>query len=140
MIQVGITTQSTDKNVMNPVSSMKDPQNSYSTKNFLECSQLQEISIAHHGSSGKLDKIKSNECIDIKIPPDIYSKGKFKFYHVHSENLESYTKCCNEESVLGSWSRAAETCHERVGVMEDCTEVKNSREAGRCPSFDLRFD
>ncbi|TYG79270.1 hypothetical protein ES288_D02G125800v1 [Gossypium darwinii] len=159
MIQVGITTQSTDKNVMNPVSPVKDPQNSYLTKNFLECSQLQEISIAHHGSSGKLDNIKSNECIDIKIPPDIYSKGLDSvaksscngnksskntevgnLHQVHSENLESYTKCCNEESVLGSWSRAAETCHERVGVMEDCTEVKNSREAGRCPSFDLGFD
>ncbi|KAG8499122.1 hypothetical protein CXB51_005583 [Gossypium anomalum] len=106
MIQVGIATQSIDKNVMNPVSSVKDPQNSYSTKNFIECSQLQEISIAHHGS----------------------------------KNLESYTKCCNDESVLGSWSRAAETCDERVGLMEDCTEVKNSREAGRCPSFDLGFD
>ncbi|KAA3484397.1 Glycosyl transferase, family 31 [Gossypium australe] len=141
MIQVGIATQSIDKNVMNPVSSVKDPQNSYSTKNFIECSQLQEISIAHHGSSGKLDNIESNECIDIKIPPDIYSKGNFSgnksskntevgnLHQVHSENLESYTKCCNEESVLGSWSRAAETCHDRVGVMEDCTEVKNSREA-----------
>ncbi|PPS17809.1 hypothetical protein GOBAR_AA02768 [Gossypium barbadense] len=135
MIQVGIATQSIAKNVMNPVSSVKDPQNSYSTKNFIECSQLQEISIAHHGS--RLDSVAKSSCSGNKSSKNTEVRN---LHQVHSENLESYTKCCNEESVLGSWSRAAETCHERVGLMEDCTEVKNSREAGRCPSFDLGFD
>ncbi|PPD91096.1 hypothetical protein GOBAR_DD11957 [Gossypium barbadense] len=135
MIQVGITTQSTDKNVMNPVSPVKDPQNSYLTKNFLEWLD----SVAKSSCNGNKSS-KNTEVGNLHQSMNLMEVLFASIPVVHSENLESYTKCCNEESVLGSWSRAAETCHERVGVMEDCTEVKNSREAGRCPSFDLGFD
>ncbi|KAK8681494.1 hypothetical protein V6N13_053896 [Hibiscus sabdariffa] len=136
MIQESIATQSINKNIMNPVSLVKEPHDWDSTKNILECSQLPRMSIAHHGSSGKLDNIKSSECTDIKISPDISSKGKFK---AHSEDLESYTTCRNEAPVLSSTSRGVHTS-QRVDVRKDCSEVENSREAGSCPSFELGFD
>ncbi|GMI78585.1 hypothetical protein HRI_001527800 [Hibiscus trionum] len=158
MIQESITTQPINKNIMNPVPSVKEPNDSDSTKNVLECSQLPRMSTAHHGSSGKSDNMKSSECTDIKISPDISSKGLDsvaksscsgnksskntevgKLQQAHLEDPESCTKCCNEASVPGSSSRGVHTS-ERVDVMKDCAEVENSREAGSCPSFELGFE
>ncbi|XWS22000.1 hypothetical protein CRYUN_Cryun30bG0105800 [Craigia yunnanensis] len=86
MMQESVATQSIDKNIMNPVPSVKEPQNLDSTRNILVCSQLHRISIAHQGSSGKLDNLESSECLDIKKSPDLYSKGKFKFNHVQLQH------------------------------------------------------
>ena len=86
MMQESVSTQSIDKNIMDPVPSVKESQNSNSTRNILECSQLPRISIAHHGLSGELDNLESRECLDIKKSPDLYSKGKFKFNHVQLQH------------------------------------------------------
>lgn len=161
MMQDTVATQSIDKNIDHPVPFVKEPENSDCTRNILESNQLTRISITHYGSSGKLDNFQSSECIEIQESPDLYSKGLDsvakssgsgnksskkteveKSHQPHSQNLEACTKWCNEAAVpvLGSSSKTAQTCHEMVDLSEDCAELKMSREAGRCPSFDLGFD
>ncbi|KAK8572638.1 hypothetical protein V6N13_048219 [Hibiscus sabdariffa] len=143
MIQESIATQSINKNIMNPVPLVREPHDSDSTKNILECSQLTRMSVVHHGSGGKLDNIKSrlDSVAESSCGGNKSSKNTKvgKLQQAHSEDLESYTTCRNEASVPGSSSRGVHT-YERVDVMKDCSEVENSMEAGSCPNFELGFD
>ncbi|XVE60658.1 hypothetical protein DITRI_Ditri05aG0146000 [Diplodiscus trichospermus] len=85
-MQDTLSTQSIDRNIIDPAPSVKEPQNSDSTRNILDRSPLPRISIAHHGSSGEPDNLESSESVDIKKSPDIYSKGKFKCIHVQLQH------------------------------------------------------
>ncbi|XVF29806.1 hypothetical protein REPUB_Repub16aG0002800 [Reevesia pubescens] len=167
MMQDSIAKGSTDKNNMNPILSAKEP-DSDATRNILECSQLPRISIAHHGSSGKLDNLESSQCIDIKRSPELYSKGKFKCNYAQLQHylllgLDSVAKSScsdnksSENTEFGNSHQAQldnlegyrKWCNEEsvhgssVDLTKNSAELKISREAGsstRCPSFDLGFD
>ncbi|KAK6246701.1 hypothetical protein SCA6_009791 [Theobroma cacao] len=143
IMQDSIATVSMDRNIMNPVP--KEPQSSDSTRNIPECSQPQRVPIANHGSSEKLDKRESTECINIQKFPHLYPKAKSSCSGSKSpKNSEvgntHETDSDNLESAVGCSSPIIHTCQETVDITKNSVEVKISREAGKCPSFKLGFD
>ncbi|XVF63457.1 hypothetical protein PTKIN_Ptkin09bG0088400 [Pterospermum kingtungense] len=133
MMQVIVATQSIDKCIMHPVPSVKDPQNSDSSGNILESIQLPTISIKIEGLDSVAKPSGSGDKSSKKTEVE-------NSHQLHSQNMEACTKWCNEAAALSSSTEIAHTCHDIVDLTKDSAELKISREAGRCPSFDLGFD